>query len=81
MLLDVLACLLGILVLVEVEDGHVGTFAGEQHRHRAADTTVATGDDGDLAGELAGRLVVLPAILRPRVHQPFLAGFCLLLWG
>ena len=41
----------------------------------------SAGDDGDLAGELAGRLVVLPAILRPRVHQPFLAGFCLLLWG
>ena len=59
-------------------DGHVGTFAGEQHRHRAADTTVA-GDDGDLAGELAGRLVSSPRYSGRGFISPSLPGsacFC-----
>ena len=43
-LLDELGGVLGVVVLVEVGDQHVGTLAGEGDRHRAADAAVAAGD-------------------------------------
>ena len=50
--------LLGVVVLVEVDDRHVGAFAGEQHGHGAADARVAAGDEGRHAFELAAAAVV-----------------------
>src|SRR5690606_23364333 len=46
--------LLRIVALEQIDDRHVGAFAREQRRHRAADAAVAAGDDRDLAVEAAG---------------------------
>ncbi len=43
---------LGILGLIEMDDGDVGALAGEQHRHGAADAGIAAGDQGDLVQSL-----------------------------
>ncbi len=78
-LFDHSAGFLSVLMLVEVENCHVGALTGVEHGHRAADAAVTTGDDRHLAFELARRLVVFAAVFRARVHQPFLAGLGLLL--
>ncbi len=41
----------------QVHDGDIRPFSREQHRHRAANAGVATGDEGALARELARGLV------------------------
>ena len=58
--------LLGVLVRVEVGDGDVGAFAGEQHRHRAADARIGAGDQRRLAQQLLGALVVGRVVHRLR---------------
>src|ERR1700744_1070925 len=52
-LLDPLGRLPRVFILVQVADQHVGAFAGECDRHRAADSAVGAGDDGLLALEPA----------------------------
>ena len=38
----------GIFVLIEIADGDIGTFAGEQHRDGAANTGIGAGDQRHL---------------------------------
>jgi hypothetical protein len=52
--LDELLRVRRILMLVEVEDGDIRAFAGEQHGDRAADPAVAAGDDRDLVLQPVG---------------------------
>ena len=80
LLFDHAAGFVSVLVLIEIENRHIGAFASEQHRHRAANTAVAAGDDCNLALQFAGRLVVFALELRARIHQAFFAGFGLFLW-
>src|SRR5690606_117828 len=66
--LDVALHLLGVLVLLEVEDRHVGALLREVDRHGAADAAVAAGDRRDLALELAAGPVGLALVARRRDH-------------
>jgi hypothetical protein len=77
--LDVALRFLGVLVLVLVEDHHVGALLGEADGDRAADAAVAAGDDGALARELVGRLPVLHPVLGLRRHLRLDAGLMVLL--
>jgi hypothetical protein len=78
--LDQLDRLVGVGGLLgQVPDGHVGAFAGEQHRHRPADAAVPTGDQGDLAGQLAAALVLGPGGVRLGGHLLLDPGLCLAL--
>jgi hypothetical protein len=67
---------LGILILVEVNNGDVRAFARVQHRHRAADAGVAAGDDRHLAGQLAAAAVVRRHELRFLLQLRFQPRFC-----
>ena len=80
-LLDRVLGLLGVLVGVEVGDGDVGAFAGEQHRHGPADAGVGAGDQRRLAGELLGALVIGRVVHRRRRHHRLDAGLFLVLGG
>ena len=73
--------LLGVLVGVEVGDGDVGAFAGEEHRHGTADAGVGAGDQRGLAGELLGTLVIGRVVHRRRRHHRLDAGLFLVLGG
>lgn len=63
--LDQLLGLLGVLLLVgQIRDQGISTLLGEEYGRCAADARVAAGDDGALALELAGGLVLLvPALV------------------
>ena len=51
--LDQLDRLVGVGGLLgQMPDGHLGAFAGEQHRHRPADAAVPAADQGDLPASL-----------------------------
>ena len=52
-LFDAALGFLGVLGFFEIDDRHVGAFAGEVQRHRAADAAVAAGDERGLAREPA----------------------------
>ena len=62
--------LLGVLVLVEVDDRDVGTFPGKRDGGGPADPAVAAGDDGDLVLELIGAAARAPLRIRPRGSSP-----------
>ena len=66
--------LLGVLVLVEVDDRDVGALLGEDDRDGAADAAVAAGDERDLAAQLAAGPVLAVLGLRPRRHLRLDAG-------
>ncbi len=72
--LDQLLRLAGIPVLVQIDDGHVGPFAGKEDSHGAADAAIAAGDEGDLVLQLAAAAVLRGLILRLRRHLRFAAG-------
>jgi len=42
-----------ILMLVQIDDCHIGTFFGNENAHRSADAAVSPGDESYLAQELA----------------------------
>ncbi|GEL17580.1 hypothetical protein PA7_14170 [Pseudonocardia asaccharolytica DSM 44247 = NBRC 16224] len=72
---------LGIGVLGQIGECHVGPLLGERDAYRPADTGVAAGDQGDPVGEqiatdIAGHLVV-----RTRTHGTGFARGLLLLCG
>src|SRR4051794_31522605 len=69
----------GILVLVQIGDDDVGTFPGIGDRDRAADATVATGDDCLLSGQSPGGLGTLLAVIRSWIHRAGRTGHRLLL--
>ena len=56
--LDVLRRLFGIAVLGEIDDCDVRAFAREEDRDAAPDAGIATGDDRDVAFELAAAAIV-----------------------
>ena len=58
----------GVVVLLEVGDGDVGTFLGEGDRHRASDTGIAAGDQRLLAGEQAAATVAAHLVARLLGH-------------
>ena len=60
---------LGVVVLVEVGDQHVGALAGVGDRHRPSDAAVAAGDHRGLAGQLAGSAIAVLAAVRPGSHR------------
>ena len=70
--------LVGVLVLLEIDDGDLGAFPRHRHRDRAADAGIAAGDQRHLVFEPAAtgifRLVVG---LRP--HLALAAGLAFLL--
>ena len=76
-LLDEPPGLLGVLVLVEVDDGDVGALLGEGDRDGAADAAVAAGDQGAPAFQAPRR--VLAHGLRQRVHVGLETGLAVLL--
>jgi len=43
--------LLGVVILLEIDDGDLRAFAREQHTHGAADAAVASGDERGFALE------------------------------
>src|SRR5690606_27381288 len=78
--LDVLLHVLRIVALTGEEgDGHVRALARVGDRHRGADAAVASGDQGELAFELAAADVTVLAMVRARFHARGLAGEGLLL--
>jgi hypothetical protein len=60
--------LLGILVLVQIDDRDVRTFLGEGDRHRFADPAVTAGDDGHSAFQLAAAPLCRVIGYRPGPH-------------
>jgi hypothetical protein len=63
-----------ILLLVEVGDRDIGTFAGEGERNGAADAAIAAGDKRHFALKTARALVAGLAEVRPRRHSLLDAG-------
>ena len=72
---------LRVLVLVEVQNRHVGPFTGKMHRHGASDAAVAAADEGHLALEFVAAPVVVADDHRRQAHFGFAAGLLLLGFG
>jgi hypothetical protein len=52
--------LLGVSVLIQVGDNHVGALSGERYSDSSSDTTIASGNDHDLSPQFSssnGRLL------------------------
>ena len=69
----------GVLVLLQVGDGHVGPLLGEGHGDGAADPGVAAGDQRGAAVEEAAALVVGHLVARLGLHALGAARVLLLL--
>jgi hypothetical protein len=67
-LLDQGGGVLGVLVLGQVRDQHVGALAGERDGHRPADAGVGARDDRLLAGQPAGSPVRGLAVVGLAAH-------------
>ena len=72
---------LGVFVLGQVTDQDFSALPRVRDGDGAADPAVATGDDGDLAGQLAGADVGMLAAVRHRLHAGLGARDLLLLGG
>lgn len=68
--LDQALGLIGILMLAEIGDQHVGTLARKRQRHRAADAAVAAGDDRLFARQPPRAFVGLLAVIGDGIHLP-----------
>ncbi len=79
--LDQALALLGVLMLAEIGDQHVGALARERDGHRAADAAIAAGDDRFLAGQAPRAFVRLLAVVGDGIHLPGEARHRLLLLG
>jgi hypothetical protein len=73
--------LLGVLVLAEIGDQHVGALAREGDRHGASDPRIRPGDQRHPPFELAGPFVAVLAMIRLGPHLVRRAGRRLLLGG
>jgi len=73
-LLDAAFRVVRILLLVQIEDRHVGAFFREGDGRGVADAAVAAGDDGGFAGQFARRLVELRFNFRMGPHGGLRAG-------
>ena len=69
----------GVLVLVKIGYQDVSALPGIGDGNRAADSAIATGDDGLLAVEATAALVGRFAVIGRRVHRGSLAGHRLML--
>jgi hypothetical protein len=79
--LDCPAGLLRVFVLAQVDDRDICPLPGKQHRHRAPDARVATGDQRHLSLELARAAIVLRLIHGTRLEFGLAAGLLLMLLG
>ena len=79
--LDQALGLLGVLMLAEIGDQHVGALARKRKRHRAADAAVAAGDDRLFAGQPPRAFVGLLAVIGDGLHLLGEARHRLLLFG
>ncbi len=71
-----------VAILIEIDHGTIGPFAGVVHRYGTADTAVAAGDQRHLALELVGAAIVVANELRLGPHIMLVARLiCLMLWG
>ena len=61
-------------MLVQVNEGHVRTFAYRQHRHRPANARIATGDQGGKATKFAAALLVWCLRAGFELHVSFQPG-------
>jgi hypothetical protein len=71
--------LLGVVVLAEIGNQHVGTFARIGDRDRSPNAAVCTGDDRFLVGESTGAVIAKLAVVRHRFHHLRFAGHWLFL--
>jgi hypothetical protein len=71
----------GIVVLVEVRDRDVGSFARERDAHGPTDPAVSARDERDAAVELGRTDVAVLAVIRHRRHRIGASGPRLLLGG
>src|SRR4051794_15585433 len=68
LLYDHPACLLGVAMLIEVDNRHVGALFCEDNCDGAAYSTVAAGDQGNHAPQLAARFILAIISLWARCH-------------
>jgi hypothetical protein len=68
-------------MLVEVDDRHIGAFAGIENRHRAADARIAASDQGHHIEQLVGTPVVGRFGHRLRLELRFETGLAQMLLG
>ena len=73
-LLDRALRLRGVVVFVEIGDGDIGAFAGEENGDRAADAGIAAGDERDLVLELVRALVMRRVVHRREFKVGFVPG-------
>src|SRR5436190_672816 len=76
---DEALCLLGIVLLTEIGDQNIGTFARERDCNRAADAAVPASYDGIPASEFARTAVAGFAVVRLRAYGIGTTGWLLLL--
>jgi hypothetical protein len=79
-LLDELFRLLGVLVLLEIDDGDFRALAREEDARRPADTAIAAADQRDLTLEAIGARIAR-LVIRLRPHLALDAGLMRLLLG
>jgi hypothetical protein len=70
-----------VLILVQIGDDDICSFARVGDRDGTADAAIATGDDRLLAGETPRAFLALLAVVGPRFHRARRAGHQLLLGG
>jgi hypothetical protein len=58
----------GVVMFVQIGDGHVGALLGEGHRHRTADAGVAAGDQCAFSGQQVAADVVVHLVARSIRH-------------
>src|SRR5690554_1621818 len=81
-LFDFLHGELGILVLLKIDQHHIGAFLGIVDCDCAANTTIGASDNRDFAFQLGCWLVGLREVNRTRGHVAFAAwALILVLWG
>src|SRR5204862_231764 len=66
---DKVFCLSSVVMLIEIDDGHVGAFHRKISGDRAADATITSRDDGDLALEFSGSAIIVADGDRRRSHR------------
>src|SRR5437763_63252 len=63
-----------IAVFGEVDDGHIGAFAGEEDSHAAADATIPAGDERHFALEFSTAAIIAAGDARARRHLGLKTG-------
>src|SRR3981081_2018364 len=80
-LLDSFLGFFGIVMLIEIGDGDIGSLARKQNGYRAPDAGIAARNEGDFAVELLGALVMRGVTHRRELKFGFLARLAKMLLG